>query len=120
MMAAIDFPSSPHSGDQFVVGTVTWTYDGVKWTAYPGALAILDAPNDGQLYGRKLVTGTMSWTVVGAGSISTDAPSDNSLYGRKNAGWVNLTHADITDWTVTINTAISTALAAAVIDCGTF
>ena len=100
MMAAIDFPSFPNSGDQFVVGTITWTYDGTKWTAYPGVLSVPDAPSDGQLYGRQLVTGTMSWTPVGSGD--TDAPIDNSLYGRKNRGWIHPTHLDITDWTVTL------------------
>ena len=100
MMAAIDFPSNPNSGDQFVVGTITWTYDGAKWTAYPGVLSVPDAPSDGQLYGRKLVASTMSWTPVGSGD--TDAPIDNSLYGRKNRGWIHPTHLDITDWAATL------------------
>ena len=99
-MAAIDFPSNPNSGDQFVVGTITWTYDGAKWTAYPGVLSVPDAPSDGQLYGRKLVASTMSWTPVGSGD--TDAPIDNSLYGRKNRGWIHPTHLDITDWAATL------------------
>ena len=30
---AIDFPASPTNGQTFVVGTVTYTWDGVKWTA---------------------------------------------------------------------------------------
>ena len=30
---AVDFPSSPTSGDQFTSGGATWTWDGVKWTA---------------------------------------------------------------------------------------
>ena len=30
---AIDFPASPTNNQTFVVGTVTYTWDGVKWTA---------------------------------------------------------------------------------------
>ena len=30
---AIDFPASPTNGQTFVVGSVTYTYDGTKWTA---------------------------------------------------------------------------------------
>ena len=110
-MVAIDFPSSPTTGQEFIVGSVTWTWDGVKWTAYPGALAVPDAPSDGQTYGRKLVTGTMSWTVVGSGGISTDAPSNSTFFGRKNGGWINPTHTDITDWTTTLsNYALTTSV----------
>ena len=99
---AIDFPNAPNRGDEFIVGSVTWTWDGVKWTAYPGALAIPDAPNDSQTYGRKNVSGTMSWAVIGSGGITTDAPSDGTMYGRKSAGWSHLTHSDISDWTATL------------------
>lgn len=30
-MPAIDFPNSPSSGQDYTVGTTTWTYDGSKW-----------------------------------------------------------------------------------------
>ena len=30
---AIDFPGSPSPGDTYVVGSVTYTWDGTKWTA---------------------------------------------------------------------------------------
>lgn len=30
---AIDFPASPTNGQTHVVGSVTYTWDGVKWTA---------------------------------------------------------------------------------------
>ena len=30
---AIDFPASPTNGQTFTSGTVTYTYDGTKWTA---------------------------------------------------------------------------------------
>jgi hypothetical protein len=34
---AIDFPAAPEVNDTFVVGTVTYTWDGTKWTAiFPG------------------------------------------------------------------------------------
>ena len=101
-MVAIDFPNSPTVGQEFIVGSATWTWDGTKWTAYPGAVAIPDAPNDGQTYGRKNTSGTMSWGVVGSGGITVDAPNDGTMYGRKSAGWSHLTHSDISDWTVTL------------------
>ena len=33
---AIDFPASPTNNQTFVVGTVTYTWDGVKWTTGGG------------------------------------------------------------------------------------
>ena len=30
---ALDFPSSPNVGQVVTIGGVTWTWDGVKWTA---------------------------------------------------------------------------------------
>ena len=105
----IDFPSSPTVGQQFVVGTVTWTYDGVKWTAYPGALAIPDAPGDGSLYGRQQVSGVMSWAAVtsgGGGGGVPEAPTGAGVaYARRNLAWSTLTHADITDWNVNVPAA---------------
>jgi phage-related tail fiber protein len=36
---AIDFPAAPEINDTFVVGTVTYTWDGTKWTAiFPASL----------------------------------------------------------------------------------
>ena len=102
-MMVIDFPTSPTSGQQYTAGAVTWTWDGVKWTAYPGALAIPDAPSDGQLYGRKSITGIMSWALAtGGGGGIADAPSDGTLYARKSSSWLHVTHTDITDWTATL------------------
>ena len=101
-MAAIDFPNNPAVGQQFVVGTETWTWDGVKWTAFPGALSIPDAPTDGQLYGRQFVTSSMRWAPASTPSGITDAPSDGTLYGRRSAGWSHATHNDITDWTASV------------------
>lgn len=99
----INFPDNPTNGQQFVVGTETWTWDGVKWTAYPGALSIPDAPQDGQAYGRKFVTGTMQWAIVSTNSGITDAPTGGGIfYGRRSAGWVQPIHTDITDWVPTL------------------
>ena len=99
-MAAINFPDSPAVGQQFVVGTETWTWDGVKWTAFPGALSIPDAPTDGQVYGRQSVSGSMRWA-PGVGGV-TDAPTGGLFYGRRSGSWVQPLHTDITDWAVTL------------------
>ena len=58
-MAAIDFPSAPAPGQEFTVGNTVWTWDGVKWTAYPGSMAMPDAP-PGALYGRR----DNAWSLV--------------------------------------------------------
>jgi hypothetical protein len=50
--------------------------------AHAGGIA--DAPNDGNVYGRK----NLAWAIVPAGGGLTDAPSDSSFYGRLNAAWV--------------------------------
>ena len=100
-MAVVDFPTSPAVGQQYVFGDITWTWDGVKWTAYPGSLSIPDAPSDGQLYGRKFVSGSMSWAAGGGGGIS-DAPTDGTLYARKSGAWVHPLHSDIPDWAATL------------------
>ena len=73
-MAAIDFPTSPTVGQEFTAGGLTWTWDGVKWTAASSS---------------------------GGGGIA-DAPSDGTLYGRKSLGWAHVAHTDITDWTATL------------------
>ena len=106
----VDFPTSPTSGQEFTLGNVTWTWDGVKWTAYPGALAIPDAPVDGQLYGRK----NASWSLATGGGGIADAPTDGTAYARKSAAWAHLTHTDITDWTATLAPyALTTSVPAA-------
>ena len=49
---------------------------------------IPDAPNDGQLYGRK----SLAWSVVpaGGGGGILDAPIDGTTYGRNSAAWINV------------------------------
>ena len=107
-MADIDFPSNPTVGQHYVFGNGTWTWDGVKWTAYPGALAVPDAPSDGQTYGRN----NAAWVVAssgggggGGGGGITEAPTDGTSYARKSAAWAHLSHADITDWDISIPAA---------------
>ena len=103
-MAAIDFPQNPAVGQQFAVGTETWTWDGVKWTAYPGALSIPDAPSDTQLWARKSATvgGAMSWSLASSGGGLVDAPTGGLFYGRRSGGWTQPLHTDITDWTTAL------------------
>ncbi len=74
-MAVIDFPTSPTVGQQFTSGGITWTWDGVKWTAATGGGGMTDAPNDG------------------------------TAYARKSQAWAHLTHNDITDWAASVPAA---------------
>ena len=99
-MVAIDFPASPTPGQSFPNAGVVWTWDGVKWTALGNNLVLGDAPADGQLYGRKQITGNMSWAVAAAGL--SDAPGGTIFYGRKGNIWVQPSHTDISDWTATL------------------
>ena len=57
---AIDFPTSPTNGQTFVVGTVTYTWDGVKWTAV--------AAGGGGGSGDKIEEGNTSAEVIDTGS----------------------------------------------------
>lgn len=54
---AIDFPGSPTNGQTFTSGSVTYTYDGTKWTAVTGSV-VLD----------KIEEGNTSAEVIDAGS----------------------------------------------------
>ena len=58
---AIDFPASPSFGQTFVVGTVTYTWDGVKWTA-------VAAGGGGGGSGDKIEEGNTSAEVIDTGS----------------------------------------------------
>jgi hypothetical protein len=53
-------------------------------------------------------SGVLSWIPIGG---LADAPNDGTLYARKSAAWAHPIHSDITDWTVTLNSALATALA---------
>ena len=104
-MAAIGFPNNPAVGQQFVVGTETWTWDGVKWTAFPGALSIPDAPTErASCTGVQFVTSGMRWAAgVDPGAALPMRRGDGTLCGRRSAGWSHATHNDsITDWTASV------------------
>ena len=58
---AIDFPTSPTNGQTFVVGTVTYTWDGTKWTA-------VAAGGGGGGSGDKIQEGNTSAEVIDTGS----------------------------------------------------
>ena len=78
---AINFPDSPAVNDTYVVGKVTWTYDGVKWTANPGILAVIDAPTDGQQYARQQISGSMAWTTISAAGTYTLPTASTTVLG---------------------------------------
>ena len=77
---AIDFPASPTIGDTFVVGTVTYTWDGTKWTAIAG-----DATPD------KIEEGNTSAEVIDTGSdgrfvVTTDGTEALRVTNQQRVG----------------------------------
>ena len=46
---AISFPSNPTNGQTYTVGSVTWTYDGVKWSGTASGIANLAGGSAGTL-----------------------------------------------------------------------
>jgi hypothetical protein len=71
---AFDFPSNPTIGQEYNAGPLIYVWSGYGWTIK----AMGDAPNDGNLYGRK----SLAWSAAVA-----EAPNDSNLYGRKSLGW---------------------------------
>ena len=126
---AIDFPASPTNGQTFVVGTVTYTYDGTKWTAVAAggggggsgdkiqegntSAEVIDTGSDG----RFVVTteGTERLRVTDAGLVGLGTNAPNSYVGGGNdfviakSGNAGLTIATGASSTGTINFADDTS-----------
>ena len=60
---AIDFPASPTTGQTFTSGTVTYTWDGTKWTAVTGSV-LLDKIEEGNTSAEVIDTGSDGRFVV--------------------------------------------------------
>ena len=62
---AIDFPASPTNGQTFTVGSVTYTWDGTKWTAVAsGGAAVTDKIEEGNTSAEVIDTGSDGRFVV--------------------------------------------------------
>jgi hypothetical protein len=72
----IDFPASPTVGQQFSSGSLTWVWDGVKWTTAASAGQLFLPLTGGTLTGNLVAPG------VAAGGLSMKAAS-----GQPNAFW---------------------------------
>ena len=88
---AIDFPASPTNGQTFVVGTVTYTWDGVKWTAVAagggGGGGSGDKIEEGNTSAEVIDTGTDGRFVVtteGSEALRVD-PSGKLLVGTSSS-----------------------------------
>lgn len=88
----LNYDSFPQIGAVPVGATYALIYDPVTklYRQLPISLlggGIPDAPNDGNLYGRK----NLAWSIVtGGGGGIADAPVDGTTYGRNNAAWINV------------------------------
>ena len=84
---AIDFPASPSIGQTFVVGTVTYTWDGVKWTAVAAGGGATDKIEEGNTSAEVIDTGSDGRFVVtteGSEALRVD-PSGRLLVGTDTA-----------------------------------
>jgi hypothetical protein len=61
---AIDFPASPTTGQTFTSGTVTYTWDGVKWTAVAAGGGATDKIEEGNTSAEVIDTGSDGTFVV--------------------------------------------------------
>jgi hypothetical protein len=61
---AIDFPASPTNGQTFTSGSVTYTYDGTKWTAVAAGGGATDIISEGNTSAEVIDTGSDGRFVV--------------------------------------------------------
>jgi hypothetical protein len=95
---AITFPASPNIGDQHIVGSRIWEWDGSAWVGVSGAgggdatsikskTVTVDALSDGDILVYR--SGADEWEV----ETKMDAPpSDGNYYAYKDGAWVNITN----------------------------
>ena len=68
---AISFPSNPTNGQTYTVGSVTWTYDGVKWSGTASGIANLAGGSAGTVPYQSATSTTAQLAAGTAGSILT-------------------------------------------------
>jgi len=91
---AIDFPASPTTGQTFTSGTVTYTWDGTKWTAVTGSV-LLDKIEEGNTSAEVIDTGSDGRFVVtteGAEALRIDSNGDVGI-GRTPTGSLDVYRA---------------------------
>ena len=107
---AIDFPASPTNGQTFTSGSVTYTYDGTKWTALASGGGATDKIEEGNTSAEVIDTGSDGRFVVtteGSERARVDS-SGRLLVGTSSArSNVNLWSVNRTP-TVQIETAVNT------------
>ena len=90
---AIDFPASPTNGQTFVVGTVTYTWDGVKWTAIHKIAGATDtAKGIVQLADAAAITAGTAGLVVDAAQLKAE-----NLWDRAGTSLAPHTAGDVVE-----------------------
>ena len=88
---AIDFPASPTNGQTFTSGSVTYTYDGTKWTALASGGGATDKIEEGNTSAEVIDTGSDGRFVVtteGSERLRCDS-SGRLLVGTSTTSEVN-------------------------------
>ena len=100
---AIDFPASPSVDDTFTVGSVTYTWDGTKWTAVAAGGGATDKIEEGNTSAEVIDTGSDGrFVVTTEGSERARVDSSGRLLVGTSSARTNVQRTGSTVYTPTV------------------